>query len=227
MNTDVIAWFNASADDAGIIRADPRCAADRLFCYGFNNCHHHANCFADQTPVARVVLCGTDGSPYGNHAIDLIPRPALDGCSDGWCLVEPQNGTTCCFSTPAQPNGGSPTCSDATDVDLLSGEALECMKNMCTNEFHPATCRLLSPGERAWTIQQALAACQANPTNTQECQTCCDRAGQELLEEMNSWCKDDSDPETDDRACVIEEVAGCKTSCPHVPFQFTGPIYAQ
>jgi hypothetical protein len=193
---------------------DPRCAVDGHYCYGFNNCHHHANCFANQVPVARVVLCSdTGGGGYGDHSIDLIPRPGSDDSSDDWCLVEPQNGQTCCWS---QPPSMPDACPNVLDVDVSSGAAADCMAQLCGKPYDPRTCRVLSPGERAKVIQDALDQCRANnPSDGAACRACCDAEGDQLRHDIQGWCSGPNDP-YDDLAHLDGAVARCKGLCPLV-----------
>src|SRR5438046_594196 len=53
----VAAQATTFADAKGFIDKNDCCAVDGKYCFGMNNCHHHANQFCDLTPEARVVMC--------------------------------------------------------------------------------------------------------------------------------------------------------------------------
>ncbi len=137
--------------------------------YGpLRNCHNSANAFCDASSGigwdTRVVQCASDvlSQPSG-HTVNIYLD---DIATNQWCIIEPQDGTTCCFVDYA--------CS-ADDVSLAKGtHGGTCAELMCLGQYKTGDqCRVLPANARALTEIDRAVSCADLAEDNASCLQCC------------------------------------------------------
>jgi hypothetical protein len=194
----------------------------------------HAACirFISDNPTEIVGACtcqpgGSDG--IEGHTINWYIKDP-DSKTPSYCIVEPQNGSECCWPVVLGPKGEIPQ-PPPTD----SGEGKTCLEKKCGKQYAGGVSKCDKVGEGLPKVPNSTDCKQKFPGDSSKCNTCCDdRAGywdavwidnlkKQIAAEKDPAKKKALQDELDKRLADREEFRkACKNACRLTPDEVDG-----